>query len=174
MLLFAAAGLDSFAKQVVQDALPRLARNYPSVRAELRTFTIRRLRREDESAEGSSLNAAFLADVLMGPPWGNLVDSWKRELTGSSLQSKDELHRVAKALGVSQVPGVRDAINGLEQTFAIRNQISHEMDINFESVNRNRNSRRRNDMVARTNGLLAAADALLRAVDEGLVSCTHA
>lgn len=170
MLLFACAGLDSSAKQIIVDAMPRLALYHDVVRDELRKFAVRRLRRGDDG-ETAGLDASFLADVLIGDTRLNLIEAFKDEMTGKSLQSLEQLRRVAAALGVGDAQDVDTAISAIGDTFSIRNKIAHEMDINFATVNRNRNGRRRDDMVRRTNSVLSTADALLRAVDQELATC---
>lgn len=165
MLLFASAGLDSCLKQIVRDALPTLAAQAGECRKELRAFALRKLRRGEDVG---GLDAGFLADMLIGEPEVNLIDAFVDELTGSSLQSKEGLFTVARALGIADLKEVKTAINDLGDTFKVRNTIAHEMDINFKSKNRNRNGRKRDDMVNRTNGILAVADIFLTAVDTAL------
>jgi len=168
MLLTVGAGLDSCAKQLIQHALPVLASASGSSRDELMTFAVRRLRKGEET--NAALDVKFLIELMLGKPEENLIGAFIAELTGASLQSTAQLHRVAKALGVSDNKKLKDAINDLQNAFEIRNKIAHEMDINFSGRGRNRTSRSRNPMIAETNKLLTAADLLLAAVDDRLAA----
>jgi hypothetical protein len=174
MLLFAGAGLDSSVKQIIEDAMPRLALHREAARSELQKFATRRLRRADDGEAATGLDAAFLAEVLVGDTHVNLIEAFKEDLTGNSLQSIAQINRVAAALGIAKDAAVKDAISAIGNTFQIRNEIAHRMDINFGTVNRNRNGRKRDDMVRRTNALLAAADSILTAVDGELAACPRA
>ena len=168
MLLTVGAGLDSCAKQLIEHALPELAAAGGPSRDELVTFAVRRLRKGEEASV--ALDAKFLIELLLGQPEANLIKAFIAELTGASLQSTSQLHRVAAALGVGDDRDLKAAINDLQSAFDIRNKIAHEMDINFSSRGRNRTSRSRDPMVAETNKLLRAADFLLAAVDARLTA----
>lgn len=163
MLLTVGAGLDSCAKQLIEHVLPVLAATGGPSRDELVTFAVRRLRKGEETS--AALDAKFLVELMLGRPEENLIKAFIAELTGTSLQSTAQLHRVAAALGVSGDRELKAAINDLQSAFEIRNMIAHEMDINFSKPGRNRTSRGRDNMVAETNKLLSAADLLIAAVD---------
>src|SRR5690242_2085324 len=51
-VVFAAAGLDAVAKQLIRDAVPVLLDSDPKVLEGLETFVSRRIRGEDEEGEG--------------------------------------------------------------------------------------------------------------------------
>jgi len=166
MLLTVGAGLDSCAKQLIEHALPEMAAAGGPSRDELVTFAVRRLRKGEEAS--AALDVKFLIELMLGQPEQNLVKAFIAELTGASLQSRSQLHRVATALGVGGDQNLKTAINDLQSAFEIRNKITHEMDINFSSKGRNRTSRSRNPMIEQTNKLLTAADLPLAAVDARL------
>lgn len=119
----------------------------------------------------SSSTLASLAGLLIGDPHTNLIEAFIDDLTGASLQSREQLIKVTKALGVANETLIKTAIENLTDTFDVRNKIAYEMDINFATVNRNRTSRARDNMVRRTNSVLATGDALLRSVDTALAAC---
>src|ERR1700746_2978381 len=165
MLLFSTAGLDACVKRLIQDVLPILASQDDDVRKALLTFASRRLQRT-EGEMGT--DTKFLAELLIGAPEENLIKSFIGDLTSGSLQSTDELWRIASALGVEDDKKVKKAIPALQSAFEARNQIAHEMDIDFETRPRNRRGRARERMVAMTNNVLVAADAVLCGVAEKL------
>lgn len=169
MLVFAGAGLDACAQQVVRDALPRLAADNESARSALIAYTSRKLRKQRADADVAAVDTDFLASLLLGSPEQNLVESLIDELTGSSMQSVEELKKVAAHLGVVQDPGLKAALPGLKQPFGVRNRIAHDMDIKFtEGRGKNRRARKRDGMVEDTNRLLEGAELLVLAVDKTL------
>jgi len=168
MLMFAGAGLDACAQQVVRDALPQLVTSHDDARKALIGFAARRLRRETES-DTAGIDARFLAELLIGKPEENLIEALIDELTGSSMQSVDELKRVASHLGVIGDKSLVKAIDGTREAFRVRNRIAHDMDIKITpGRGRNRTQRARADMVRDTNNLLEVAEALGEAVQRAL------
>jgi hypothetical protein len=137
---------------------------HEDARDALTGFAARRLRRQGESEVGG-VDARFLAELLLGDPEKNLIEALIDELTGSSMQSVEELKRVAAHLGVSGDKQLMTCIDSVREAFKVRNRIAHDMDINFfDSKRRNRTARRRADMVRESNDLLAAGEALVLAV----------
>jgi len=163
MVVFAAAGLDSMLKQLIRDTLPALVEQNEEVKDRLESFVGDRLLRL-----GDKDGRRFMTGVLLASSSHEAcVEALVGELTSHSLQSYDELLRVAAhldlggaALGHSKadLKGVLDA----------RNNIVHEMDIDFEQPKRNRRTHRRDDMVGYANVLLNTADNVLQAVAKKL------
>jgi len=167
MLVMAAAGLDSMIKQLIRDALPRLARGDETVREELEKFISRSIRGDPALAEPANA-AKFLARVLTADsPQGKVIEEYIRELTGGSLQSASELNRVAAALGVQ---ALRLDQNALREIFDVRNKIIHELDINLAGDRRRRHDRGVHDMTRFTTTLITTAERVLEAVHEKLVA----
>lgn len=171
MLLFAGAGLDACAQQIVRDALPRLAAEHDDARDALAGFAARRLRRQRTDVEVAAVDTDFLADVLIGDPETNLIEKLIDELTGSSMQSVEELKKVAAFLGVVKDKKLAAALPDLRSAFRVRNRIAHDMDIQFTPGKaRNRRPRKRDDMVTETNRLLESAELVVAATDAALTS----
>jgi hypothetical protein len=172
MLVMAAAGVDAMVKQLIRDTLPKLARNDDSVRDKLQAFISRRLRDEDDSAEGPQRSRRdFLAKVLASSSHqDSVLQEYVAWLTQGSLQSEKELFRIAEAFGI--VPKDLAASNTLDAVFKIRNKIIHELDIEgFQRgpLQRLRNTRNRAEMVKHTNTLLMTAQRMRDLVDKKLV-----
>ena len=51
------------------------------------------------------------------------------ELTGSSLQSAEQVELTARALGIAEVNALLGRIRGLRPLFVARNEVSHELDL---------------------------------------------
>jgi hypothetical protein len=167
MLVMAAAGLDSMAKQLIRDSLPDLIQCDPNVREGLETFVARQLRGDSEGGAAASGNR-FLARMLVSESQRDqLIEEYILHLTGTSLQSADELMRTATALGL-EPGGVGIEKAKLKPIFDVRNKIIHELDINFDHPNRNRESRSQPRLTEYTNNLLEVGEKILDAVQNTL------
>ena len=162
MLTFACAGLDSMVKQLVRDALPGVVKKNQGAAAMFVERTKRMIYRDNV------LNTDLLLQaILTESPKDVLVENLVRELTSGSLQSLDELFRIASFFNVPSKELVENP-QGLRDIFGIRNQISHEMDIDFSQRNRNRRPRARTDMIRYTNTVFKVAKVFLEKVDKRL------
>ena len=96
-------------------------------------------------------------------------DEYVLFLTGSSLQSANELDKAAKALDVD-VTELKQERNEIKDAFDIRNKIIHELDVRFGAAQgqRKRNSRRKNDLEAKANLLLDVGESFIKAVEKKL------
>jgi len=162
MLVFASAGLDSLAKQLVQDALPSVLGRSEGAGKMFKVFVERRLRAAD------GIDIKVLADVLGdSQPRQRLTELYIHDLTSGSLQSTEELLRVGAAF---DIPSVSLAANtsALTEVFRVRNQIVHEMDVDFDQPNRNRTPRAKQTMIEHTNRVFEVAKAFLEGVDSQL------
>lgn len=165
MLVFAAAGLDSTIKQLIRDALPELSGIDDQVAERLEAFVSKQVRVESDGARGAG---KFLARVLTADdPRRQVIEAYILELTGSSLQSADELMKACNALGL-EPKKVKVDKKALTPIFRIRNEIIHELDINFDHVNRNRESRSLKLMSRHSNQLLEVGEAIVAAVEAKL------
>ncbi len=168
MLLFAGAGLDACAQQVVREALPKVVANNENARQALVNFGARQLRKSDETDVGG-IDARVLASLLLGDPEADLIERLIDELTGSSMQSVEELKRVASHLGALGSEDLMEAIENVKDPLGVRNRIAHDMDVKFtQTTGPNRKGRKRADMVRDANYLLTAAEQLIVAVDAEL------
>ena len=160
-LVFAAAGLDSCIKHLIKDSITSLAEFDSKVKDQLNKFVRKLL----ESETNDRIASALLADS----PRIDLIDSYIYELTGSSLQSFEELAKAAGALGINVQPLV-DNKTELVRIFKMRNKIIHELDVNFDGGvgQRERNSRSKDDLVADSNLLLTVADGFVGGVEHKL------
>jgi hypothetical protein len=160
MLLFALSGLDSMIKQLVLDALPAIIDLDPGANELFKTFLERRLRR---SADG--VDCRFLASAVADPsPRLALVKELVIDLRSASLQSKDQLLKVAAHFNIAS-RDLTDDPEKLQRIFDARNQIAHEMDIDFTQPNRSRRPRRTRDMKDHVNEIFRISSVFLQIVD---------
>jgi hypothetical protein len=162
MLVFASAGLDSMVKQLVRDALPSTINRDDGATEMFKEHIERRLSVDER------LSRKFLANILGDAnPRECLMRQLLSDLTADSLQSAEQLLKVASYFNIpsrqiSQTP------NSLKEVFGVRNEIGHEMDIDFSQPNRSRRPRAKNKMVAYTTELFRVAEAFLSEVDKKL------
>lgn len=157
MLVTASAGLDATLKQLFRDALPPLMEHDTAVKSRLETFVERTLKKTGLSGD-ESRPYKFVAKALTAKsPVEYLVESYVYDLTGSSLQSSDELFKACAALGIEASAVLLDR-SRLDSVFQVRNDIVHEMDIDFTEARRNRHPRAISTMVDYSNYLLEIAE----------------
>lgn len=164
MLTFSAAGLDSMLKQLIRDALPQIIHKEPGATAEFKRHVERKL-----SGTGTAdVNRRFLADVLADrDPKQVLISTLIADLTRESLQSTEQLFRAAAFFNIpsSNVSSHPDQLSAI---FRVRNEITHEMDVDFSQPNRSRRPRAKNIMVGYANSLFKIAASVLSEVDKKL------
>jgi len=171
MLVFAAAGLDSVLKRLIKDSILDLTKVDDKVRAKLESFISNQLR-TDSTGTMSKGVAGFLAAILASPSaHTKLIELYIAYLTGTSLQSADEISRTISALGLEPKP-LNFEFALFKRIFEVRNAIIHELDINLNSRYRRRNIRRRDEMREYAEQLLRLADAIVEAVDKKLKRAT--
>lgn len=153
MLAFATAGLDYMLKQLIEDALPVVIESNEGAKAMLKTYTLRMLQRGGGNYE-------FIAEVLVDPSRSSLVRLLISDLTAGSLQSKEEIMKVASFFDIPSKRISRCA-GQLDDIFQARNQIVHEMDVDFGQPNRNRRPRRKGVMIDYTEEIFSLASCVL-------------
>lgn len=162
MLTFACAGLDSLVKQLIKDALPDVINCNEGAERMFRTDIERRIR------SGEDIDAKFLADVLtQTSPRERLIEILIADLTKQSLQSKNQLLRAGAFFDI-QSRSITSNPDRLDRIFTARNQIVHEMDIDFSPSNRNRRARTKAAMVADANEIFRVSKIFLEEVDRQL------
>jgi hypothetical protein len=168
-LVFAGAGLDAAAKQLVKDCLQTLAVQDPAVMKEAEKTCSRliAMQRADAGIRGVADSGVLARILLGGYPQAVLLDMLVEDLIRGSLQSWDALCNIGKHLGVSHNEfGPRKT--EVHEAFGVRNIVIHELDADMEQEYRNRISRRRTLMVRLSNILLRVGDGLVHGVDSRL------
>lgn len=122
-IVFTGAGLDATLKRLIRDTLPTLLESNQQAHDKFEAFAANRL------GSGEVADTKMIARYLTSPdPRGRLIDDYIYDLTGSSLQSAEEVQKTAGALGIDD-EGLRRRITGLQLLFVARNEISHELDL---------------------------------------------
>jgi hypothetical protein len=143
-IVFAGAGLDATLKQLIRDTLPALLAVNSGAHEKFESFA------EQKITVIEGVNPKMLARYLTSSvPRDLLIEDYVYWLTGSSLQSAEEVQRTAGALGLTD-PALRKRIAGLRNVFTARNEISHELDL--------RRPERQGDRARRSRGMQPSAD----------------
>lgn len=160
-VVFAAAGLDSCIKHLIKDSIHSLSAFDQKVGDKLDKF-VKKLISADSP---DRLAAALLADS----PRQSLVDSYIYDLTGSSLQSFEELSKGAGALGID-VTLLTQQKNEIVEIFKTRNRIIHELDVKFEAQQgqRDRNGRTKSQLSQDAKLLISLAKSFIQSVENKL------
>ncbi len=163
MLVFASSGIDSMVKQLVRDALPDIIKADPGA---MEVFIAKV---EKTIYKHQTLDVALLVKaILSDSPRDTLTQKLIQELTAGSLQSVKEIFTVGSYFNIASATLTKN-VNKLKTIFHVRNQISHEMDIDFEQTNRSRRPRRRDEMISFTNELFKIGKTFLEQVDKKLM-----
>lgn len=166
-LTFAAAGLDSVIKELIKGSIKSLAEKDTDVQKGLEEYARRQLRNDTDGSFAKN-SANFIAKILVSSsPYEQLIENYTLHLTGSSLQSVDQLFKASSALGI-KVDIVNKKGKELREIFEVRNKIIHELDVRFDikTGQKARNSRTKKDLNEMSNLLLNVADNYINAVNK--------
>jgi hypothetical protein len=159
MLTFSSSGLDSMAKHLIKEALGDVIEKREGALKNFKVFIEKRLSKKEHQ------DNKFLAEVLASrDPRDVLVEELIDELVSQSLQSKEALLRAASYFDIASHVLCEDMVL-LQKIFEARNQMAHEMDMEFGQQNRSRKQRRKEDMIDFTEELLRIAKVFLAEVD---------
>ena len=122
-IVFTGAGLDATLKQLIRDTLPNLLDTNTQAHEKFETFAADRL------GTGDIADTKMIARYLTSArPRDRLIEDYIYALTGSSLQSAQEVQKVTGALGIDDA-NLRKRVTDLRRLFTARNEISHELDL---------------------------------------------
>ena len=130
IILFSCSGIDSIVKQLVNDTLDYVIEHDEGAFNQFKNYTEKKLILKNESGINSKLFAELFT---CGNPKQTLADALKKDLTSNSLQSADELLKVGSVFNIETA----NLVNGkkehekLRKIFIVRNQITHEMDVDM-------------------------------------------
>ena len=132
ILLFSCSGIDSIVKQLVNDALDYVIEHDEGAFNEFKKHTERKLTIKSETG----INTKLFADLFTCEnPKKTLIDVLKKDLTSNSLQSAEELLKVGSVFNIETAKLVpqKEELDKLKNVFTVRNQITHEMDVDMEA-----------------------------------------
>lgn len=160
-IVFSGAGLDATLKQLIRDTLPPLLEaGDQQAHKKFETFA------HEQLGTGEIADTQAMARYLTSAnPRDRLIEDYIYELTGSSLQSAEEVQKVAGALGIKD-KDLRKQIDNLKPLFTARNEITHELDLQSPEKpgDRNRRSRPIGDTKTMCDSAFEAGQLILNAV----------
>jgi hypothetical protein len=122
-IVFTGAGLDATLKRLIRDTLPAALDKSDQAHKMFEGFSERQLG-TGEWADKKKVARYLLASSARA----ELIEEYVYDLTGSSLQSAEEVDKTARALGVTD-RALLDRIGHLKPLFVARNEVSHELDL---------------------------------------------
>jgi hypothetical protein len=122
-IVFTGAGMDATLKRLIRDSLERVLGRSTQAHEMFEGFAARQI------ATGEVVDRKKVAKYLVAPSARfQLVEEYVYDLTGSSLQSADEVEKTARALGIEDRALLRRATD-LRPLFVARNEVAHELDL---------------------------------------------
>lgn len=127
IILFSCSGVDAIVKQLINDALEEVIAINEGAFNEFKNFTESKILSKDR------VNSKLLSELFTSNnPQKVLMKLLKKELTQNSLQSADELFKVASFFNI-ETNKLEPSPKELKEIFKVRNQITHELDVDMES-----------------------------------------
>lgn len=139
-VVFAGAGVDAVLKEALRSCAPLRIEQSTASPEKYLEFVTRHVQ------DGTGVSAKRLAELLiMESPQSRLRDAYVEFLTGSSLQSREQVTNSLSALGLQEDKGLYKDAPTLDALFKARNQIAHEMDMTPTALQRTSGKRTRHE-----------------------------
>ena len=158
IILFSCSGIDAVVKQLINDSLENVINIDEGSDIMFKQFVEKKLRENNDKYNSKLLSEIFTSD---SKPKDTLIEVLKMELTKKSLQSAEELSKVASYFDIKTTN-----ISEIKEVFIARNQITHEMDINMQSKTLTRRTRKKEDVEKYYNTITNLAERYIKEVDK--------
>ena len=159
MFVFSASGLDSTIKQLSKDTYSIIIEYDEGANRNFKEQLRRIMIKNDMIKSDVLINA-----LLIEHPKDYIMDYFINSIISNSLQSKSQLLKVGSFFNIKSTDLINNP-DSLTKIFKVRNDIIHEMDINFDSRDHNRTRRSIAAMVKYTNTLYVLGGNFLSEVD---------
>lgn len=132
MLVFSCSGLDAVIKQLIKDTLPKVLDKDPGAQQEFQKFIERKMKKGGaEEREKLVIDMNWIASIFANAtPRIYLIKELQKQLLKDSLQSREQLLKIATHFAISQTDVLHEA-ETTNKAFEVRNEIIHEMDTNL-------------------------------------------
>lgn len=177
MLLFTSSTLDSTIKELIKGCLEKVVMKDVGARKQLEDFVEKKIRKDNnlpddlrrtEATKG--IDTKYVASILVSDnPLKSLTNDLIDELTKDSLQSVDQLLRIAAYFAITKEEILED-VELVKRIFKARNEITHEMDIQPNKTYLTRRPRKETDMVSYSNELLKITEKFIQILASKLYS----
>ena len=175
MLLFACAGLDSTVKHLIEDNLNLIIEKDINAQKEFEKYVEKKLKKSgsqiDLSINNHSIDLKLISQVIASSkPRDFLIKILKKSLSDNSLQSLDQILIVASHFAItSQELLGNKTTDDIKKTFDVRNEISHEMDVDLTGKShKKRRERTCDDMIKHVQNTLLISFNFIKSIDTHL------
>ena len=168
IILFSSSGVDAIVKRLINDTIDKIINNDEGATKQFKDFVDKKIQENKNGINSKLLSELFTCDN----PKEQLISVLKRDLTANSLQSAEELFKVASYFNI---PTAAFSIRAdtLKEIFKVRNQISHEMDVELNSENFKRNKRTKKEAENISKELLKLAEEFISLIEEKIDQCPN-
>lgn len=164
MLVFSCSGLDAVLKQLIKDALHRVIDKEVGAQQEFQKFIERRIKKGTvEDRDKMIIDTSWIASIFASTiPRDYLIETLQENLLNDSLQSRDQLLKVAAFFAITQKEVLQDP-EATKEAFNVRNEIIHEMDADLNGQKK-RKQRSSKDMVKYCKNILQIGSCFINIV----------
>jgi len=168
MLVFSCSGLDAVVKQLIKDSLAAVINKEIGAQQEFQKFIERKMKKGNiEDKEKFAIDTNWIAAILASSiPRDYLTNALQKNLTDDSLQSRDQLLKIAAHFAITQADVLGDP-DTTKKAFDVRNEIIHEMDTNL-SGQKKRRQRAEKEMVKYSENILSVGTKFINIVHKKL------
>lgn len=160
IILFSSSGIDAIVKKLINDTIATVINNDEGAAKQFKDFVDKKIQENKNGINSKLLSELFTCDN----PKEQLISVLKRDLTANSLQSAEELFKVASYFNIPTIE-LSISVDELKKIFKVRNQISHEMDVELNSVDFKRNKRTKKEAEEISKELLKLAEKFIFLID---------
>lgn len=160
VVLFACSGIDAVIKQLISDTLEEIIKRDEGAQKNFKNYIEKKIKNNNESYNSKLLSEIFSSD---DKPKDTLIRILKNELKANSLQSAEELSKVASFFNV-ETPNIEK----IKEVFIVRNQITHEMDIDMSSKSIIRRKRNKSEIMDYSKRIVRLAENYIKSVETKL------
>lgn len=157
IILFSCSGIDAIIKQMINDTLDIVIMNDEGAHSNFKSYIEKKIKNNNDSYNSKLLSEIFSSD---DKPKNTLIKILKNDLTANSLQSAEELSKVAAYFNIKTTN-----IDEIKEVFMARNQITHEMDIDMSSKSLKRINRNFETVELYSNRIIKLAEDYIKSVE---------
>lgn len=163
IVLFSCSGVDAIVKQLINDTLEYVIEHDEGAFNQFKQFSTKKIQNKSET------DFNLLTELLICEnPRKILISVLKKELTQNSLQSAEELFRVASYFNI-ETKKLEPDDKKLREIFKVRNQITHELDVDMTSSEFTLRNREKSKVKEYSDHLLKLSENFIKLVSAILI-----
>ena len=158
IILFSCSAIDAIIKQLINDTLEEMIKKDEGAFNKFKNFVEKKIKNGSVDNNSKLLSEIFISD---NNPKEILINILKKELTANSLQSADELFKVASFFNIETTN-----IEKMREIFNERNLIAHEMDINIGAGQLQKKKRTKKQVEEYSKNIFALAEQYINSIEK--------